>query len=188
MTERCDSNARLGRFGGVVNRLSLVIGLAAASLGLVRSAQATEVGRGRDFGIGVAIGSPTSVVGKVFVGGGNAIDFGLGFWTYGWGCNDRGYCDGRSLDVVTVSADYLWQDSVVAGSKANLDWHIGAGGRVWAGSGEAAVAARMPVGLDLTFRRPSFLEVFVEIAPAVYVVPNLVDVDIEAFLGVRFYF
>jgi hypothetical protein len=171
-----------------VKRLSWVVGLVAVLLGLVRSAHATEVGHGRDFGIGVAIGSPTSVVGKVFIGGGNAIDFGLGFWTYGWGCNDRGYCDGRSLDVVTVSADYLWQDSVVAGSKANLDWHIGVGGRVWAGSGEAAIAARMPLGLDLTFRKPSFLEVFVEIAPAVYVVPNLVDVDIEAFLGVRFYF
>jgi hypothetical protein len=171
-----------------VKRLLLLVCSFAALLGYERSAQATEVGRGRDFGIGVAVGSPTSVVGKIFIGGGNAIDFGLGFWTYGWGCNDRGYCDGRSLDVVTLSADYLWQDGIVSGSKANLDWHIGAGGRVWVGAGDAAVAARMPVGLDLTFRRPSFLEVFVEIAPAVYVVPNLVDVDIEAFLGVRFYF
>lgn len=170
-----------------MKRLPLLAGLAVTSLGFVRSAQATEVGRGRDFGIGVAIGSPTSIVGKVFVGGGNAIDFGFGFWTYGWGCNDRGYCDRRSLDVVTINADYLWQDGIVAGSKANLDWHIGAGGRVWASSGDASIAARMPVGLDLTFRKPSFLEVFVEIAPAVYVVPDL-DVDVEAFLGVRFYF
>ncbi len=171
-----------------MKRLSWVIGFAAASLGLVRPAQATEVGRGRDFGIGVAIGSPTSVVGKVFIGGGNAIDFGFGFWTYGLSCNDRGYCDRRTLDVVTINADYLWQDSIVHGSKANLDWHIGAGGRVWVGSGDAAIAARMPVGLDLTFRKPSFLEVFVEIAPAAYFVPNLIDIDVEAFLGVRFYF
>jgi hypothetical protein len=45
----------------------------------------------------------------------------------------------------------------------------------------------MPLGLDLGFRKPDFLEVFVEIAPAMYIVPGL-DLDIEAFLGVRFYF
>ena len=170
-----------------MKRLLLVVGLSAAYLGHVRPAEATEVGHGRDFGLGVAIGSPTSIVGKVFVGGDNAVDFGFGFWTYGFGCNDRGYCDGRTLDVVTLNADYLWQDSITGGAKATLDWHIGAGGRVWVGSGDAAVAARMPVGLDLTFRKPSFLEVFLELAPAVYVVPGI-GVDIEAFLGVRFYF
>jgi hypothetical protein len=45
----------------------------------------------------------------------------------------------------------------------------------------------MPVGLDLGFRKPSFLEVFLELAPAVYIVPG-VYLDLEAFLGVRFYF
>ncbi len=169
-----------------MKRLSIGIGLVVAGLGHVSRAEATEVGQGRDFGIGVAIGSPTSIVGKVFVGGGNALDFGFGFWSYG--CNDGdGYCGDGDLDVVTLNADYLWQDAIVGGSKANLDWHIGVGGRVWIGGGDPAIAARMPVGLDLTFRKPAFLEVFLEIAPAVYVVPGL-DVDIEAFLGVRFYF
>lgn len=170
-----------------MKQLSMVLGLAAAVLGYVPVARATEVGRGRNFGLGVAFGSPTSIVGKYFLSGENAIDFGLGFWTYGWGCNDRGFCEGRSFDVLTLNADYLWQDSVVRGSKASLDWHIGAGGRVWVGGGDASIAARMPVGLDLTFRKPSFLEVFVELAPAVYVVPGLY-LDLEAFLGVRFYF
>ena len=165
----------------------MVLGLAAAVLGYVPAAHATEVGHGRNFGLGVAFGSPTSIVGKYFLSSENAIDFGLGFWTYGWGCNNRGFCEGRSFDVVTVNADYLWQDSVVHGGKASLDWHIGAGGRVWIGGGDASIAARMPVGLDLTFRKPSFLEVFLEIAPAVYVVPD-VHLELEGFLGVRFYF
>ena len=168
-----------------MKRLSIVLGLGAAVLGLPSSARATEVGSSRNFGLGVAFGSPTSIVGKYFVGGGNAIDFGLGFWT-GWGCNDRGYCSDRSLDVLTVNADYLWQDSLARGAKVSLDWHIGAGGRLWAGN-DTAIAARMPLGLDLYFRKPSFLEVFVEIAPAVSSVPGLYG-DIEAFLGVRFYF
>ena len=170
-----------------MKRLIAVLCLIAAYLGDLGVAEATEVGRGRNFGLGVAFGSPTSIVGKYFIGGGNALDFGLGFWTYGWGCNNRGYCEGRSFDVLTLNADYLWQDGVVQGSKATLDWHIGAGGRVWVGGGDASIAARMPVGLDLTFRKPSFLEVFLEIAPAVYIVPGLY-LDLEAFLGVRFYF
>jgi hypothetical protein len=141
----------------------------------------------------VAFGSPTSIVAKYFVGGGNALDFGLGFWNYGWRSRNRCYgpqnedfCDYDGFDVVSLNADYLWQDSIVRGTGANLDWHIGAGGRVWVGDGFAA-AARMPVGLDLTFRKPDFLEVFLEIAPAMYIIPGL-NLDIEAFLGVRFYF
>lgn len=169
-----------------MKRLLMVLGLGAAYLGQVSEAAATEVGRGRDLGLGVAFGSPTSLVGKYFIGGGNALDFGLGFWTYGWGCDDRGYCRGRNFDVVTINADYLWQDPLVRGAKASLDWHIGVGGRLWIG-GDAALAARMPIGLDLTFRRPSFLEVFLELAPAVYVVPGI-GLDLEALLGVRFYF
>jgi hypothetical protein len=161
-------------------------------LGLAHRAHATEVGRGRDFGLGVALGSPTSLVAKYFVGGGNALDFGLGFWSYGWGCRRRGaapeVCDNYgAFDLVTANIDYLWQDGIVSGRTAALDWHIGAGGRVWIGDGSFAAAARMPVGVDVTFRKPDFLEVFLEIAPALYIVPGL-EIDIEAFLGVRFYF
>jgi hypothetical protein len=161
-------------------------------VGLAPRPAATEVGHGRDFGLGVAFGSPTSLVGKYFVGGGNALDFGIGFWSYGWGCRRRGaapdVCDNYgAFDLFTINADYLWQEPIVAGRGASLDWHIGAGGRIWAGNGGFAAAARMPVGLDLGFRKPSFLEVFLELAPAVYVVPGLY-LDIEAFLGVRFYF
>lgn len=170
---------------------SFLIGCAVV-IGHASDAEATEVGRGRNFGLGVAFGSPTSIVAKYFVGGGNAFDFGLGFWNYGWrrcyGPRDDRFCDyDDGFDVLSLNADYLWQDSIVRGAAANLDWHIGAGGRVWLGDGGFAAAARMPVGLDLTFRKPSFLEVFLEIAPALYIVPGL-NLDLEAFLGVRFYF
>lgn len=170
-----------------MKRLLVLVCLFAAFFGKPSTASATEVGRGRDLGLGVAFGSPTSLVGKVFTGRGNAIDFGFGFWSYGWHCNERGLCGGRTFDIVTLNADYLWQEPLVAGTGANLDWHIGAGGRVWLGGDDFAAAARMPLGIDLTFRRPSFLEVFLEIAPAVYVVPGLY-LDLEAFLGVRLYF
>ena len=68
------------------------------------------------------------------------------------------------------------------------------GGRLWVGDddyyeddSDVALAARMPVGLDLTFDKPDFLEVFIELAPALFIVPG-VHFDIEAFVGVRFYF
>jgi hypothetical protein len=173
-----------------VKRFLILTALTAVFLGGMRTASATEVGRSRNLGLGFAFGSPTSLVGKYFVGADNALDFGFGFWSYGWRCSgprDEPYCnDGRAFDLVTLNADYLWQDQIVAGSGANLDWHIGVGGRVWLG-GDFAAAVRMPLGVDLTFRKPDFLEVFLEIAPAMYVVPGL-DLDIEAFLGVRFYF
>ena len=47
-----------------------------------RSAHATEVGNGRDFGLGIALGDPMSFVGKVFVARENAIDFGVGFYSW----------------------------------------------------------------------------------------------------------
>ncbi|HKO91651.1 MAG TPA: hypothetical protein VJU61_10885 [Polyangiaceae bacterium] len=168
-----------------------LLGVGLGLLGQVSEASATEVGRGRNFGIGVAFGSPTSLVAKYFVGGGNALDFGVGFWRYGWDCPSnkaRPFCDNYgAFSLVTANVDYLWQDPIVAGSAASLDWHIGAGGRVWVGGGDFALAARMPVGLDLGFRKPNFLEVFLELAPAVYIVPG-VYLDLEAMLGVRFYF
>jgi hypothetical protein len=159
-----------------------------------RPAQATEVGSSRTFGLGFALGSPSSLVGKYFLGPSNALDFGLGFWRWRRRCvTERGVlvCDRRGFDHLSINADFLWQDNLARGT-AKLDWHIGVGGRMWLWNSywrdsDIALAARMPLGLDLTFNRPSFLEVFLEIAPALYIVPFL-DLDIEAFVGVRFYF
>lgn len=175
-----------------------VLGLFVAGALLVgrpRLVSATEVGRGRNFGIGFAIGSPTSIVAKYFVSRDNALDFGVGFWHFGRDCEgprDARVCRDGGFERLTLNMDYLWQDVIIAGSGAELDWHIGVGGRVWLFDDnywgeDFAAAARMPVGLDVTFPRPSFLEVFLELAPALYIVPGL-DFDIEAFLGVRFYF
>jgi hypothetical protein len=164
-----------------------------AALG--RSAQATEVGYSRKFGLGAVLGDPTGLTAKLWVGPTNALDFGLGFYAYGFTdrcyvqngtqiCNRGGYSDG------TVNMDYLWQSNIVR-STAQLDWHIGAGGRMaWIGncSGDCVrLAARAPIGLDLMFQNPSFLEVFFEIAFDLNVIPG-VWLDIDGGLGARFYF
>lgn len=171
-------------------------------LSLPINAHATEVGNQRTFGLGFALGNPNSLVGKVFVGAGRAIDFGIGFNGYGAGYSGRcwngdkyAHCGNGGYHQTGIHADYLWQNNLVNG-RVTLDWHIGAGARMWVldrdnyvngGNGSVALAARMPVGLDLTFTKPSFLELYAELAPSLYIVPG-VGFDIEGALGVRLYF
>ena len=155
-------------------------------------AEATEVGYARKFGLGIVIGDPTGLSAKWWIGPTNALDFGLGFWGYGVNnrCFDNGNCPRYGYNNGTFNMDYLWQSNIVRG-QAQLDWHIGAGGRaIWAGDcagGCFAIAARAPIGLDLMFNNPGFLEVFFEIAPSFVIVPGM-WFEIEGGLGVRFYF
>jgi hypothetical protein len=186
----------------------LVVGILGCAIALSSPgpALATEVGTSRNLGLGLAVGTQTSLVGKYLLDRESAFDFGLSFWRWRRGCwrDNRGalYCDrygyGPRYGGLGLTAGYLWQDNLVRGS-AELGWHIGAGGRVWFwddydydgdnfdDDSDIAFALRMPVGLDLTFARPSFLEVFVEMAPALYVFPA-VDLHVEGFIGARLYF
>ena len=179
-----------------MKRLTVVASMVATlglALGLTGVARATEVGLRRPLGLGFAIGSPTSIVGKYFLNSENALDFGLSFWRYRNGCYDRNgqlYCD--TFGRMGIGGDYLWQEPLALGT-AKLDWHIGAGARLWVFDDYynhgTALEARMPIGLDLTFARPPFLEVFVEAAPAIYLVPFYDSgLDFEALIGARFYF
>lgn len=179
---------------GAMKRLLLVAAVLLGTALTTTTAHATEVGNARRFGLGFALGTPSSIVGKYFLDSVNAIDFGVAFWRWGRRC-DGGPPPGRVCDdfgYLGLAADYLWHDTLAQGT-AKLDWHIGAGGRMWVGDDEyyddnnVALAARMPVGLDLTFDKPHFLEVFMELAPVLFIIPG-VDFDIEAFVGVRFYF
>jgi Protein of unknown function (DUF3996) len=164
----------------------------AFAVGAVGTARATEVGYARKIGLGVAVGDPTGVVGKVWVSPTNAVDFGLGFQHYGWRhCDVNGNNCDYAYREVSVNVDYLWQSNIVKGP-VQLDWHIGVGGRIYFfGSNDRYehdfdLGARMPVGLDLMFRNPDFLEVFFEIAPTLRLLP--LWVDLEGALGVRLYF
>jgi hypothetical protein len=50
-----------------------------------------------------------------------------------------------------------------------------------------AVLARVPLGLDFAFRRPSWLEAYVEIAPGLMFLPGA-DLWFDVGLGARAYF
>jgi hypothetical protein len=179
-----------------MKRLMVLAALLLGSSLAAVPAQATEVGTTRPIGLGFALGSPTSIVGKYFLNDQNAIDAGLAFWRWGRGRCDDGPPTERRCDdwgYLGLNADYLWFQTLAQGT-AKLDWHFGPGGRLWIGDDEyygdgssVALAARMPIGVDLTFEKPEFLEVFVELAPALYIIPG-VGFDVEGFIGVRFYF
>jgi len=160
-----------------------------------QSAQATEVGYSRKFGLGIVIGDPTGLSGKLWVAPTNSFDFGLGFWSgYDSNCfydsNGNRVCGAFGHSNGTFNMDYLWQSNIIRGS-AQLDWHVGVGGRIvwWGGCQNdcIALAARAPIGLDLMFTNPSFLEVFFELAPSIGFLPGL-GFGIEGGIGVRFYF
>jgi hypothetical protein len=183
-----------------VERRRLAGALALIVLGVCAGrARATEVGTQRQIGVGVMLGDPTGLSGKAWVSHTNAIDAGLG--AYAWG--PRGDClrggpepavcaHGWDQSTLSVHADYLWESKIIEGHVAQLDWHIGGGARALFVSGACVadcwdLGVRAPVGLDLTFQQPTFLEVFLELAPAFYVVP-VAFFSFEGALGARGYF
>lgn len=174
-------------------------------VGVCGTASATEVGDSRNLGLGLGVGTATSLVGKYFIDQESAFDFGVAFWRYRRGCwRDRrgvtycgGYGEAYRNGSFGLHLDYLWQDTLVR-RRAKLDWHIGAGARFWHWDyddyyydyyreSRSALAARMPSGLDLTFARPDFLEVYMEVVPSLFIAP-FVAFDVEAFVGARLYF
>jgi hypothetical protein len=161
---------------------SLALGLSLAE----PPARASEIGVQRNLGVGFAVGTPTSVLLKYHLQRTAAIDLAISFWDY-QGCQGE-TCFG--FGYLSAASDYLWQNNLIDGA-GRLDWHMGMGGRVSiyddAYPERVFVSARVPVGLDLAFRKLPFLELFGELAPRVLLYPGLVF-GTEAFAGLRFYF
>ena len=158
------------------------------------AARATEVGTARTFGLGVQLFDPTALIGKAFLDRNDAVDFGVGFWGYGRCVDNNGnvyYCD-NTYHYFSFHFDYLYEEPIVD-SVVRLDWHVGVGGRIayWNHvnntNRDLGLFARVPIGLDLAFRRPRWLEVYLEIAPGLWVYPPI-DFDIDVGLGARAYF
>gem|GEM_PF-604940 len=180
----------------VVSR-SFGIALASVSVLLMlllgpNAAHATEVGTTRPTGIGFAVGEPTGIVGKHYVGPENAWDAGLSFFSLVSKCHSKtGFEACSNQTNIAVNVDFLWQYPLLQG-EVNLSWHFGAGGRVWLFSADQAadnfaLAARMPIGVDMSFRKPEFLEAFIEFTPSLTVLPGI-DFNLEPAIGLRFFF
>ncbi len=177
------------------------------SLSLTSSNEAEAAGpMGRDFGIGISVGSPTSLTGKLYLSDGAAIDFHVGTYnTY----NRKHY-----RNSLFLAADYLmevWQ--FVDNGTLRMPFYAGIGGLLQLGVGDRyyggnyyygyynydfGVGARMPVGTALQFKKAPF-ELYLEIAPTLtlyfYESNAARDTSMQAHLGIfnfafgaRFYF
>ncbi len=76
----------------------------------------------KTFGLGLELGEPTGITGKLFLKSDQALDFGLGDIYHH-------YYGGDGLHLY---ADYLWHPTVLTSAEAfELPFYVGVGGRVW---------------------------------------------------------
>jgi hypothetical protein len=121
----------------------------------------------KTFGLGLELGEPTGLTGKLFVSSNAALDFGIGYAYQNY------YYD----DGLHIYADFLFHPTVLAHADAfELPFYIGGGIRYWdfdfcdpqgictyRGS---AVGIRVPIGIDFDFNRAP-IDIFLQIVPVI---------------------
>jgi hypothetical protein len=167
---------------------------AIAYLGLVVLAFSLFIGErsaraeGGPFGLGLILGSPTGLSGKVYLSRKNAIDFAVGdFPVYHRGLG--------------VHVDYLWHPVMLADDQAFfLPLYFGIGARVFDHHTDRYddhlhVGARAPLGILFDFKRVP-IDIFIELALVLdFFVEDRdrfdehdVFLDVNGAVGIRYYF
>lgn len=132
-------------------------------------------------GVGLMIGEPTGLSFKIWTSGTKAFDAGLA-WSVG------------RYDAVNIHVDHLWHNANVFDEvdEGLLAVYLGVGARlIFAddypdpGDNDVLMGVRVPVGINYLFDGNP-LELFLEIAPVVNLVPET-DFDINGALGLRVY-
>jgi hypothetical protein len=143
---------------------------------------------GGPFGLGIIVGSPTGLSMKYYLGdSGQAIDGAIGFAFV-------------HSEGIHVHADYLWHPIMLTQDAAfSLPLHVGVGLRVLDHDNgryeddTIHVGIRGPVGITFDFTQVP-IDVFLEIALILdfhedeYRDDDNVDLDLNAGLGIRYYF
>lgn len=144
-----------------------------------------------DFGLGVMLGTITSVTGKYWLTQNGAIDFGIGF-------SDR--------NTTVIYADYLWHQAGIFGQGTRFgretSGYIGGGGGLafWNGnhdecgrwrcdggrSDSGGLFIRGLVGFEW-HPAPTRFGVFAELGPTILLVPKT-EGSLDIGIGGRFYF
>ena len=128
----------------------------------------------KGFGIGIIVGEPTGISGKYWLSEKNAVDGGLA-WSF---------IKGGSLHL---HADYLWHLFNKIQTSQRIPVYFGIGGRMKFRSGENAhVGVRIVGGVDW-FLDDAPIDVFVELAPVMDLIPAT-ELGLNGGIGVRFFF
>jgi len=147
----------------------------------------------KKFGLGLELGAPTGLTGKLFISPDNAIDFGIGDLYHNY------YVDnGAGLHLY---ADYLWHPVVLTSAEAfELPFYVGVGGRVWffdyacpggTCNGAEAFGVRVPLGISFDFNNVP-LDIFIQAVPTLDFFRDYrnhdVYLDIDFSVGIRYWF
>jgi len=137
--------------------------------------------RGGPFGLGIILGDPSGLSGKLKLDGTHAIDGALAF---------------SAIDeVLYVHADYLFHGSPLRAQ--GLSGHrfvpyVGIGGFIGVfderkkdRDTDGAIGARVPLGI--AWQPPIAVDVFLEVVPLMRIVPET-DAGLDVGLGVRYFF
>jgi hypothetical protein len=147
--------------------------------------EAAPVSEPPRWALGVTLGEPTGVSVKRYLGGRNAFDLNIDF-VYGPGFR--------------LGADYLWglAQLLPDHSAADLNFYLGAGAFLgtlqgpcegfggWRHdcNGDAYVGGRMPIGLEVVFKRVPF-SLGLEVAPGIAFAPGRAGFILDASLVAR---
>lgn len=129
----------------------------------------------RNFGLGVIIGNPTGISGKLWVNEVNAVDFGLGYSFFG------------KNDFLSLHADYLYHDNELIKTEYTTPVYYGFGVRIRLHDKErGSFGIRGAAGI-LIYLDKIPVDVFFELAPVFKLLPETA-LNLDFGLGARYYF
>lgn len=130
---------------------------------------------GGNFGLGVILGEPTGISGKLWISGKSAVD-GAAAWSLG------------NNEALHLHADYLLHNfTLIEVDKGRLPFYYGIGGRIrFADNGDDYIGVRVPLGLAYLFEGAP-LDIFLEVVPILDLAPDT-DFDLNAAIGIRYFF
>ena len=129
----------------------------------------------KGFGLGVILGEPSGISGKLWNGKNTAIDGAIA-WSLG------------QKDAFHLHGDHLFHDfGLLPVEKGLLALFYGIGGRLrFEEDHDTRIALRIPVGLSYLFAGAP-LDLFLELVPILELIPGT-EFDMDAGIGIRYYF
>lgn len=126
----------------------------------------------KNFGIGIVLGEPTGLSGKINTGSATAFDIAAA-----WSFEGNGH--------LLFQTDYVWHSSLSSTSSGFFKPYYGFGGRIIF-SNDPTVGIRIPIGIDYIFSS-SPIDIFAEVVPILDLIKST-SFDLNGGVGVRFWF
>jgi len=127
----------------------------------------------KGFGLGIILGEPTGVSGKLWTSGQNAFDFAAA-WSFQGNGN------------LLLQADYVWHIfRLIPVPDGKLPFYVGVGVETIFAH-DPVIGVRVPLGLDYMFNNAP-VDIFVELVPILRLNPST-DFDFAGGIGARFWF